>query len=116
MSDPSPKYIVVFVTTKDIEEASSIGQRLLEKRLVACANIVNPVQSLFWWEGKIDQGQEALMILKTQYSQFEEVTKEVKAAHSYSVPEILALPVLDGQKDYLKWVDDSIVKDGEMKG
>ncbi len=102
------QHIVVFVTVPSQEEARALGRVLLEKKLVACVNIVSDVDSFFWWEGKIDRAGECLLILKTRYSVFQALTAVVKAQHSYSVPEIIALPVIAGQKDYLAWIDETV--------
>ena len=100
--------IVVFVTAKDQEEAKNIARELVNRKLVACANIVLGIQSIFWWEGKADESMEVLLILKTKKSLFKKVEAAVKALHSYKVPEIIALPIIGGSKDYLKWVNDSV--------
>lgn len=108
MSAISPyNYLVVFVTVKDPDEAQKISQGLLEQKLIACANILSGVKSLFWWEGKVDQADEALLVMKTQKKLFSGVVKAVKSLHSYSVPEIIALPIVAGSEDYLKWVSES---------
>ena len=96
--------IVVFVTAKDLGEGRKIVRYLLEKKLIACANIVNGVESHFWWEGKIDQASEALLIMKTRKGLFSKIIKAVKEVHSYRVPEILALPLIAGDKEYLDWL------------
>jgi periplasmic divalent cation tolerance protein len=101
--------VVVFVTAKDVGEAQKISQRLLEEKLAACVNIVKDVQSFFWWDGKIDQAQEALLVIKSKRALFPKIIKAVKAAHSYSVPEIIALPIIDGSKDYLQWIKETTV-------
>ena len=101
-------YIVVFVTTKDKREAEKIAQKLIEEKLAACANIVDGVQSIFWWKGKVDQSNEALMILKSKEELLEKIILTVKALHSYTVPEVIALPLLDGNPDYLKWIEESV--------
>ena len=98
-------YIVVFVTSKDKKEATKIAKGLLKKRLCACVNIVNKINSFFWWQGKIDSSSEALLIIKTKKPLLNKLIKEVKRLHSYSVPEIIALPIIGGNKDYLKWLD-----------
>ena len=100
--------IVVLITAKDALEAKTISDQLLEKKLIACANIVEGVQSVFWWQGKIDQAKETLIILKSKQDLFKKIVKTVKAHHSYEVPEIIALPIIDGNPDYLKWIHESV--------
>ena len=99
--------IVGFITAKDKEEAQKIADVLVLEKLVACVNIVPSVQSVFWWEGKVDNSEEVLMIFKSRKDLFERIVSSVKSAHSYTVPEIIALPVIDGNQDYLKWVKES---------
>jgi periplasmic divalent cation tolerance protein len=100
-------YIVVFITAKNVREPNRIAAKLIEDKLVACANVVKGVKSIFWWEGKVDKADEALLILKSKKSCFQKVVKAVKSLHSYKVPEIIALPVIDGNKDYLNWIGES---------
>ena len=100
--------IVVLITAKDALEAKTISDQLLEKKLIACANIVEGVQSVFWWQGKIDQAKETLIVLKSKQDLFKKIVKTVKAHHSYEVPEIIALPIIDGNPDYLKWIHESV--------
>jgi len=101
-------FVVIFITAKDASEAEKIGRALVEKKLVACTNVVAGVKSFFRWEGKVDASDEALLILKTKKSLFKKVEKAVKALHSYGTPEIIALPIVAGSKDYLKWVGESV--------
>lgn len=101
-------HIVVFVTARDKAEAERIAKGLLEARLIACVNILDGIKSMFWWEGKIDQSQEALLILKSQKSCFPQIVEKVKSLHSYDLPEIIALPVIEGSKDYLAWINASV--------
>ena len=101
-------YIVIFVTTKDVKQAQKIADGLLKDKLVACANIITGVKSLFWWEGKIDSSKEALLVLKTKKTLFNKVATKVKLLHSYQTPEIIALPIAAGSKDYLKWISASV--------
>ena|SRR3989338_7394666 len=103
-------YIVIFVTAKDKAEAEKIASHLVKEKLAACVNIVAGVNSMFWWENKIDQAQEVLLIVKSKKILFKKIMAAVKKLHSYSVPEIIALPIVDGNKDYLKWISDSVVK------
>jgi len=100
-------YIVVFITAKDKKEAEKISRGLLEAKLIACANIVEGVQSLFWWQGKIDMSQEVLLVLKTKKVLFKKVMAQVKSLHSYQTPEIIALPIVNGSEDYLGWISSS---------
>jgi len=99
-------YGVVFMTAASREEAETIASALVEKKLVACVNIVSSVHSFFWWEGKICKEQEVFMMAKTRTGLFPQVVSEVKALHSYKVPEIVMLPISDGSADYLQWIED----------
>lgn len=101
--------IIILVTAKDIEEAQKISRALVEDKLIACANIIPGIQSVFWWDGKVDEANEVLLILKTKKSLFQKVVKKVKSLHSYDVPEVIALPIIDGNKDYLRWINESVL-------
>ena len=100
-------YIVIFITTKDKEQAGTIAEKLVADKLIACANIVRGIQSIFRWEGKVDRTEETLLILKSRRRHFPRIIQTVKALHSYDVPEIIALPIVEGNKDYLKWITES---------
>ena len=104
MTDDSGK-VVVFVTASSEEEAGKIASLLLERRKAACVTVVPRVSSRFWWQGKLDSAQESLLIIKTRAALVPELTDVVKKAHSYTVPEIVALPIVAGSADYLDWVD-----------
>jgi periplasmic divalent cation tolerance protein len=99
---------VVFITAANKAEAEKISEAILNKRLAACVNILEGVHSLFWWQGKIDNALETLLMVKTNQMVFNELVKVVKANHSYKVPEIIALPIIDGNDEYLRWIDDSV--------
>lgn len=101
-------YIVVIMTTSNKEEAAKIVRSLLKERLIACANIVGPVSSLFWWQGKIDEENEFLVFMKSHKSLFERLSERVTEIHSYEVPEIIALPIIEGSPPYLKWLKTSL--------
>ena len=96
--------IVVLVTTSSKAEAERIGTKLVTKNLIACANIVDAVQSIFRWEGEVRQEGEVLMVIKSVMSNLEEIVEEVKQSHSYDVPEIIALPIIGGSTEYLDWM------------
>jgi periplasmic divalent cation tolerance protein len=104
------EYLMVLITTNKIEEARRISQILLEQKKAACINIIPDINSSYWWEGKIEKEQENLLIVKTTSALFDEVVRLVKENHSYKVPEIIALPIVGGNPDYLKWIDETIQK------
>ena len=101
-------YILIVVTVSSKEEAEKIATALLKKKLIACANIFGPVVSHFWWQGKIDKAEEYIMFMKTKRELFKQVASNVKQLHSYEVPEIIALPIIEGFKPYLEWIDNSL--------
>ena len=100
--------VVIFVTTSSEEEAREIADLLLNSHKAACVNIVPTIDSKFWWEGKLDSARESLLIIKTKSSVLPEVIQIIKQAHSYTVPEIIALPIIGGNEDYLRWVDEEV--------
>jgi len=99
--------IVVFITTQDEKQARDISSKLIKDKLAACINIISPLKSIFWWQGKIDSSSEALLIIKTRKSLLNKLIKKVKKLHSYDTPEIIALPIVGGSKEYLRWLNDS---------
>ena len=101
-----PEHIVVFITVADEEEARLISRVLLKQRKVACINIIPGVNSLFWWQEKIDSVEESLLVIKTRPVLLDEIIQLVKEIHSYDVPEIIALPIIGGNRDYLEWIDN----------
>jgi periplasmic divalent cation tolerance protein len=100
--------IVVLVTAGSGDEAERIARSLVEKRLAACVNVVNPIQSVYRWEGKVTRDAEVLLIIKTSRRLFEQVRHEVENIHSYHVPEVICLPIIDGSANYLNWLADSL--------
>ena len=101
-------YVVVIVTAANREEAVKIVRSLLEERLIACGNIVGPISSIFWWEGKIDEAREFLVFMKSHENHFERLSERIMEIHSYEVPEIIALPIIKGSPSYLKWLRASL--------
>lgn len=101
-------YTVIFITCAGKPEAIKIAKALLTRKLVACVNIVDKLDSFFWWKGKIDRQKECLIIAKSTKAKLNKIIKSVKALHSYEVPEIIGLPVAGGNKTYLDWIDGAI--------
>jgi len=100
--------IVVLVTTDGEEEAKKIAELLVDKKKAACVNIVPRVNSTFWWQGEIDSAHECLLVIKSKASLLPKITDLIKGMHSYEVPEIIALPIIGGNDDYLKWIDNEV--------
>ena len=100
--------VVIFITTGTDEEAHKIANMLLNKRKVACVNILPKVRSLFWWQDKLDSAQESLLIVKTKASVLNEIVRLVKEIHSYEIPEIIAMPIVGGNPDYLEWIGKEV--------
>ncbi|MBS7636799.1 divalent-cation tolerance protein CutA [Candidatus Bathyarchaeota archaeon] len=101
-------YIIVLTTTSSKEEAEKIAHALLAERIIACANIIGPVHSLFWWQNKIDTAQEHLILMKTKKDLFAKLAEKVKAIHSYQTPEIIALPMVEGFEPYIEWLNSNL--------
>ena len=101
---PNSEYIVVFITAKAGEEAALISKILLKQRKAACINIIEGVNSIYRWEGNIESASENLLIIKTRAALLDEIIRIVKEIHSDDVPEIIALPIIGGSRDYLDWV------------
>ncbi|WP_096892906.1 divalent-cation tolerance protein CutA [Candidatus Scalindua japonica] len=98
--------IVIYITTGSITEAKKIGHTLVEEKLAACSNIVSPIRSIYSWQGKICEDKEALMILKSKKKLFKQIVKRVEKLHSYDVPEIIAMPIVEGSDKYLSWLKE----------
>jgi len=97
-------FVVILVTASGRDEAEKITVALLEGRQAACVNIVESVDSRFWWKGKIDSANEVLLIIKTRETAVSDVIKTVKSNHTYTVPEIIVLPIVGGSGEYLDWI------------
>jgi len=101
-------YDIVLVTTPNREEAEKIAHGLLDEKLIACANIVGPATSFFWWSGKVERAEEYILLMKSRLDLFEQLLEKVKSLHSYEVPEIIAVPIVKGSNAYLKWLDSCL--------
>ena len=95
----------VYVTAGSPDEARRLARSLVEERLVACANVIDPATSFYWWEGKVQESGEAVLIAKTREDRVAAVIARVKELHSYTCPCVVALPILAGNPDFLSWID-----------
>ena len=100
------QYYLIYITTKDEDEAKKIGRTLVEEKLAACVNI-HPIKSIYRWEGNIQEEAEIAMLVKTKARLADEVMARVKELHSYEVPCIVSLQIAKGYLDYLKWIKES---------
>ncbi len=98
------EFIFVYVTCKNRAEALNVGKSVVEARLAACANIIDGMESIYWWQGELQVEKEAILIMKSRRDLFEELTEKVKSEHSYEVPCVVALPIQTGNQDYLNWL------------
>ena len=101
-------YIVIFVTTSSKKEAQKISVSLIKAKLAACVNIVDKVDSVFLWENKVQKAKEFLLMIKSTKAKFTQVKKLIKSLHSYEVVEIIGLPIIAGDKPYLRWIDAAL--------
>ncbi len=99
-------FVIVYITTKDRSEAAAIGKALVEERLGACANIIDGMSSVYRWENRVVEDNEAILIVKTRESLFEKLLARVKELHSYTCPCVVAMPLLKGNGDYLSWLEE----------
>ena len=100
--------VVIYITTGTDEEAQKVAEELLKQRKAACVSILPGVSSTFWWQDKLDSAQEILLIVKTKASLVNEIVRLVTEIHSYDVPEIIALPIVGGNRDYLEWIGKEV--------
>ncbi|MFC1863889.1 divalent-cation tolerance protein CutA [Thermodesulfobacteriota bacterium] len=102
-------YIQVSTTTENKDDAKKIARELVQKRLAACVQTVGPILSTYWWEDKVNEEEEWLLIIKTGNKMYGEVEEVIKEMHPYEIPEIIASPVIKGSKDYLEWLEKVII-------
>ena len=99
---------VVYMTAGGIEEAQKIAGVLVGRRLAACVNLITSVRSVYRWKGAVEDEPEVMLVAKTRFDKFDALRQAVADVHSYEVPEIIALPIVDGHEPYLKWIDESV--------
>ena len=111
--DNTKEYILVYITAPDEDSAKRIGRTLLEERLCACVNIVPRIKSMYWWQGKIEEDSEAVLIAKTRRDVFPALQSKVLEVHPYTCPCVIAIEIKDGYEDFLRWIDDSLAREGK---
>jgi periplasmic divalent cation tolerance protein len=106
------EFVVVLVTAGNADEAATIGRALVEERLVACANVIGPIRSIYRWQDTVEDASEHLLLLKARAADVAVLEARVRALHSYDVPEVIALPVRAGSPAYLAWLAESTARSG----
>jgi len=101
-------HIQVLTTTAERADADKIAALVVQKRLAACAQVIGPITSTYWWQGKMESAQEWLCLIKSRSDCYQELERVIRQAHPYQVPEILAVPVAAGFAGYLQWVDEQV--------
>ena len=102
------QFIQIITTVDEKEIAEKIAKKVVEKRMVACAQIIGPIKSIYWWKEKIEESEEWMVVMKSKKEFFKKVEKVIRDIHPYEVPEIIAFPVIEGYEEYLKWLDEEI--------
>jgi periplasmic divalent cation tolerance protein len=93
-----------YITAGSKDEALRIGRALVEERLAACANVLDGMMSVYWWQGALEQADEAVLIVKTRAELVDRLTARVRALHGYDCPCVVSLPIAGGNPDYLAWI------------
>jgi len=107
--DKMEEYIQVITTVEKKEDAEKMPSVLVEKRLAGCVQIVGPISSTYWWKNNIETEKEWLCLIKTKKTLYNKIEITIKEIHPYEIPEIIALPIIAGNKDYIKWLNDEIM-------
>ncbi|MGE5670595.1 MAG: divalent-cation tolerance protein CutA [Fibrobacterota bacterium] len=103
--------VAVYITCKDNDQARRIGNALVSEHIVACVNIIDAMQSIYWWQGDICNDSESILIAKTRASLFDTVLKRTKELHTYQIPCIVAFPITHCNPDYLRWIEESTLNE-----
>jgi periplasmic divalent cation tolerance protein len=102
------RFAIVLVTAPDVKVARKLAEACLKARAAACVNIVRRVESHYWWQGKVERGNELLMVIKTTVARLKALEKCVLANHPYDTPEFVVLPISSGNRRYLEWISESV--------
>ena len=108
-------FTLILVTAPNRKTARALTRAALEARLVACANLVPAIESHYWWQGKLEQSNEILIVFKTIKSNLGALEKLILAQHPYDTPEIIALPIATGTERYLRWIETEVEEGGNVK-
>jgi periplasmic divalent cation tolerance protein len=98
------EFIIIYCTVPNRNEGKEIAKALVEHSLVACVNIIDKVESIFSWDGEMNEEKEAMLVIKTKRDLFDKVNRVIQKLHSYTVPEVIAIPIIDADETYLKWI------------
>ena len=104
--------IVVLCTCASPEEADRLARALVDARLAACVSVVGGVRSIYRWKGEIESAEECLLAIKSSRAHFDSLREKIEELHSYEVPEVLALPIVDGAASYLEWLSGNLATGG----
>ena len=110
MDTNSSPYEIVLTTFPDQHGAQQLAEHLVNQHLAACVNILPAMTSVYCWQGKLEQGQEHQMIIKTEQTRTQDVQSAIMQVHPYELPEIIVVPILDGHEPYLNWISESVHK------
>jgi len=102
------EFIQVYTTTEKKDDAGMIAETVVKKRLAACAQVVGPITSTYWWEGAIEEAEEWLCIMKSRKDLYDKLEEAILDVHPYDVPEIVAVPIVSCNPSYLQWLDKEI--------
>jgi len=102
--------IIIYSTCSDLKEAQSLATHLVEQHLAVCVNIVRGVDSYYWWKGKVEQQAEVMLVIKTSRGLFDKVRAEWERLHTYEIPELVAVPIVEGAVNYLNWMETELAK------
>ena len=105
------KFIQILTTTENKEDAEKIAKALTEKKLAGCVQIIGPITRIYWWKNNLEKSEEWLCLIKSEERLFDELEKVIKELHPYETPEIIAIPIIIGSKDYLNWLSNELKKD-----
>lgn len=108
MARTKPEFIIVMVSVPGLKEGTRISKAVLSARLAACVAIIPGARSMYWWKGKITRSQEAMLVAKTTKCRYQKLEKKIMELHSYEVPEIIAVPVVDGLPQYFDWINREV--------